>query len=215
MRTTEAGREAAASTIAAYDAMAEDYWNETQSRDLSADYALFFRHLKARAAGRALDLLDLLDLGCGPGRDLEHFARLGHRAVGVDGSARFVEMARAASGCEVLHQDLLALDLPAARFDGVFASASLFHIPPEALPQVLAVLHETLRSEGILFALNPRGRDEQGWLGDRFCCYYRIATWSRAVCAAGFERLACAYRPVGRPRAQQPWVSTVWRKRGE
>lgn len=210
MRTTEARREAAASTIAAYDAMAEDYWNETQSRDLSADYALFFRHLKAQRTGRALDLLDL---GCGPGRDLANFTRLGHRAVGVDGSARFVAMARAASGCEVLQQDLLALDLPPARFDGVFASASLFHIPPEALPQVLAVLHATLRPDGVLFALNPRGRDEQGWLGDRFCCYYRVATWCRVVREAGFDRLACAYRPAGRPRAQQNWVSTVWRKR--
>ena len=38
-------------------------------------------------------------------------------------------MARAHSGCEVWQQNFLALDLPAGRFDGVFANASLFHVP--------------------------------------------------------------------------------------
>ena len=49
-------------------------------------------------------------------------------------------MAREATGCEVLHQDFLALDLPAARFDGVFANASLFHVPGSELPRVLGEL---------------------------------------------------------------------------
>ena len=69
---------------------------------------------------------DILDLGCGPGRDLKTFTALGHRAVGLDGTPSFVAMARAASGCEVLHQDFLHLQLPAARFDGIFANAVLF-----------------------------------------------------------------------------------------
>lgn len=67
----------------------------------------------------------ILDLGCGPGRDLCTFRDLGHEAVGLDGAARFVDMTRRHTGGEVLHQDFLALDLPAAHFDGVFANASL------------------------------------------------------------------------------------------
>jgi SAM-dependent methyltransferase len=55
----------------------------------------------------------LLDLGCGPGRDLKAFTAMGHEAIGVDGSARFVAMARAYSGCEVWQQDFVQLDLPA------------------------------------------------------------------------------------------------------
>ena len=194
-------------TIAAYDRMAQAYWEETQHRDLAADYDLFLSHLEGGGP------LDLLDLGCGPGRDLRYFARLGHRAIGVDGSARFADMARANSGCPVLQQDLLALKLPAASYDGVFASASLFHVPPEGLPVVLASVHAALRPGGVLLALNPRGRDEQGWLGDRFCCYYRLTTWQRHLRAAGFAELARAYRPLGVPRARQHWVTTVWRKR--
>jgi len=79
----------------------------------------------------------ILDLGCGPGRDLRTFRDRGHVAVGLDGAPAFVAMARASTGCAVLEQDFLALDLPAARFDGVFANASLFHVPSRELPRVL------------------------------------------------------------------------------
>ena len=88
--------------------------------------------------------LDILDLGCGPGRDLRAFADLGHRPVGLDGAAPFVAMAMAYSGCPVWRQDFLALDLPAGRFDGIFANASLFHVPRADLPRVLAELRAAL-----------------------------------------------------------------------
>jgi SAM-dependent methyltransferase len=78
----------------------------------------------------------ILDFGCGPGRDLKAFSALGHIAIGLEGSARFAEMARAYSGCEVWQQDFLRLDLPQDRFDGVFANASLFHVPRVELPRV-------------------------------------------------------------------------------
>ena len=65
------------------------------------------------ATSRARAPFAILDLGCGPGRDLATFRDLGHEAIGVDGAARFVAMARAHSGCEVWQQNLLALALPA------------------------------------------------------------------------------------------------------
>ncbi len=64
----------------------------------------------------------ILDLGCGPGRDLRYFRSLGHHATGLDGSLEFVTMARRYSGCDVLHQDFLATVLPESHFDGVFCA---------------------------------------------------------------------------------------------
>src|SRR5258706_9091954 len=90
----------------------------------------------------------ILDFGCGPGRDLKAFKDLGHEPVGLEGSARFAAMAREFSGCEVLEQDFLSLELPAARFDGVFANASLFHVPGRELPRVLGEVHATLKPDG-------------------------------------------------------------------
>lgn len=197
-------REISRLTLSAYDQLADAYREETYTRERSADYELFFRHL----AG--VGPLDLLDVGCGPGRDLKHFRCLGHRAVGLDGSTRFVAMAQAYSGCPVLHQDLVALDLPTSCFDGVFASASLFHVPLTVLPGVLVALQKSLRPGGILFALNPRGQDEQGWVGDQHCGYLRLATWRRCMRAAGLSLIEYEYRPTGVPRRRQQWLASVW-----
>jgi SAM-dependent methyltransferase len=193
-------------TIAAYDRMADAYFEETRDRDLHADYDLFFRHLAGPMP------FNLLDLGCGPGRDLRYFTSLGHQAIGIDGSMRFVNMARSYSGCRVLHQDLRKLRLPRAQFDGAFASASLFHIPPADLPKTLCAIHAALKPGGVLVCINPRGQDEQGWMDDRFCVYYRPSTWRKLMRAAGFVELARGYRPRGLPRARQEWLTTAWRK---
>jgi SAM-dependent methyltransferase len=113
----------------------------------------------------------------------------------------------------VLHQDFLALDLPPARFDGVFANASLFHVPRTALPRVLAELRAALVERGVLFVSNPRGDDEEGWHGDRHGTYHSLETWRALVTAAGFDELSHYFRPPGKPRHQQPWLATVWRSR--
>ena len=199
-------REAAAVTIAEYDRIAAAYCRGTAGHDVSQNIAALLDAIEGEPPHV------ILDLGCGPGRDLRRFAALGHEAVGLDGSAAFVAMARAATDCEVLHQDFLALDLPPARFDGIFANASLFHVPGSQLARVLRELAATLRADGVLFCSNPRGRNEEGWVGGRYGCFHDIETWRAYVTAAGFRELHHYYRPPGRPREQQPWLATVWRK---
>ena len=69
------------------------------------------------------------------------------------------------------------MKLPENRFDGIFANASLFHVPSQELPRVLAGLSETLRSRGVLFCSNPRGNDEEGLSDDRYSCFFDHGTW--------------------------------------
>jgi SAM-dependent methyltransferase len=193
-------------TLGHYDRNAEAFFEGTRDHDVSQNIAALLVHIRGKPP------FTLLDFGCGPGRDLKAFTALGHTAVGLDGAARFVAMARAYSGCEVWHQDFLALDLPEHRFDGVFANAALFHVPSRELPRVLRELHATLKPEGVLFASNPRGRNEEGWNRGRYGTYYDLDTWRGFLAAAGFLELDHYYRPAGLPREQQPWLATVWRK---
>jgi SAM-dependent methyltransferase len=197
-----------ARTIAHYDASAASFWEGTRAHDVTQNYAALLGAIEAAPP------FTLLDLGCGPGRDLVYFRSLGHTAVGLDGSARFVELAQRNSGCEVLHQDFLHLSLPAARFDGIFANASLFHVPSRALREVLCALRSALKPRGVLFSSNPRGHDEEGFQGERYGCFWELETWRAHVTGAGFEAITHYYRPAGRPRHQQPWLASVWR-RGE
>ena len=195
-------------TIGHYNRRAEAYWQGTRDHDVSQNIAALLQHIEASAP------FAILDLGCGPGRDLMAFAKLGHIAVGLEGAARLAAMARTTSGCEVRQQDLLALDLPQQRFDGVFANAVLFHVPSQELPRVLHQLHATLKPGGVLFSSNPRGRNEEGWSGERYGAYHDLETWRRYLSAVGFIELDHYYRPAGLPREQQPWLASVWR-RGE
>jgi SAM-dependent methyltransferase len=193
-------------TIGHYDRTAEDFRDGTRDHDVNQNYRALLESIEGEPP------LSILDLGCGPGRDLRHFRSLGHEAVGLDGSKEFVAMARAFSGCEVLHQDFLAMDLPPSRFDGVFANASLFHVPSQELPRVLLELSRTLKPGGALFCSNPRGKNEEGFSGDRYSCFFELDTWRDFATAAGFLELRHYFRPPGLPCHQQPWLATVWRK---
>ncbi len=195
-----------ARTLAHYDDSARSFWEGTRHHDVSQNYAALLDAIEGQPP------FSLLDLGCGPGRDLIYFRSQGHEAIGLDGSASFVDMARTVSGCEVWHQDFLKLSLPAARFHGVFANASLFHVPDQELPRVLGDLHTTLVARGVLFCSNPRGQDTEGFSGDRYGAYYCLETWRARVTGAGFVEIAHYYRPEGKPRNEQPWLATVWRK---
>src|SRR5438105_15629228 len=72
-------------TIAHYDRFAEAYRDGTRDHDVNQNYAALLDAIEGDPP------YSILDLGCGPGRDLRYFRSLGHDAVGLDGSAEFVD----------------------------------------------------------------------------------------------------------------------------
>jgi len=193
-------------TLAHYEANAASFWEGTRDHDVSQNHAALLGAIGGTPP------FSILDFGCGPGRDLAYFRSLGHEAVGLDGCASFCAMARAHAGCDVLEQDFLALSLPAGRFDGIFANASLFHVPSLELPRVLGELRSALKPRGVLFSSNPRGDNSEGWNGNRYGAYHDLTRWVAIVTAAGFEEVTHYFRPEGKPREEQPWLATVFRR---
>jgi SAM-dependent methyltransferase len=193
-------------TIDHYQQRAADFWEGTRDHDVRQNIESLLKYIEVKPP------FTILDLGCGPGRDLKTFSDLGHVAVGLDGTSDFVDMARAHSGCEVWQQDFCKLKLPDNRFDGIFANASLFHVPSQELPRVLRELNATLKPGGVLFSSNPRGNNEEGWNNGRYGTYHDLESWWRYLSEAGFAELTHYYRPEGLPRDQQRWLAGVWRK---
>ena len=196
----------AGGTLEHYNQRANDFWEGTRGHDVSQNIEALLQYIEG------IPPYSILDFGCGPGRDLKAFAERGHRAVGLEGSPRFAVMARAYSGCEVLLQDFLKLNLTPGAFDGVFANASLFHVPSQELPRVLGELHACLKPRGTLFASNPHGDSREGWNRGRYGAYHDLESWRAYMLAAGFTELTHYYRPPNLPRAQQPWLASVWQK---
>ena len=206
MKLDEHELEAVASrTLQHYNEGAENFREGTQGHDVSQNIAALLQYIEGKPP------LAILDFGCGPGRDLKALVELGHAPIGLEGSERFAAMART-EGFEVWEQNFLALDLPDNGFDGVFANASLFHVPSQELPRVLLELHATLKPRGVLFSSNPHGRNEEGWHHGRYGVYHDLETWRRFMREARFVELTYYYRPAGLPCERQPWLATVWRK---
>jgi SAM-dependent methyltransferase len=200
--------EITARTLNNYDRMADSFWAGTRDHDVSQNYAALLDALAGSAP------LRLLDFGCGPGRDLMALTALGHVVTGLDGSPVFAEMARAQSGCCVLEQNFLELALDGRKFDGVFANASLFHVPRAELPRVLAELFRALVPGGVLFCSNPRSfeRDWEGFKGERYGTFLTVESWLEQIQAAGFVVERHFLRPTDKPANEQPWLAIVARR---
>ena len=194
-------------TLGHYDASAEAFWDGTRDHDVRQNIAALLRHLEGAGP------FAILDLGCGPGRDLATFRDLGHEAIGVDGAARFVEMARAHSGCEVWQQNLLALALPAGPLRRHLrqrrAAARARERAGAGAGRAAHGAAAARRAVQLDPARPGRGRLEQRPL-------QRLSRarepGSATAPTAGFVELEHYYRPEGRPREQQPWLASVWRR---
>jgi len=195
-------------TIAQYQAEADGFREGTWDHDVS-------QNRDALVAAMPKNPGKILDLGCGPGRDLVAFKGQGHTVIGLDATPAFVEMARQASGCEVWQQSFLSLDLPPETFDGIFANASLLHVPRNQMVRVLRDVWRSLVVEGALMMSMGRG-DWEGYTaretGYRYVVAWEYETLAPCVEQAGFEIVDHYYRPPGLPLQQQSWVVIVARK---
>jgi len=197
-----------ARTLSDYDQGAESFWLGTRDHDVTQNYAALLDAISAPAP------LRLLDLGCGPGRDLVALTARGHVVVGLDGSPVFAEMARRRSGCRVLQQNFLQLDLGQREFEGVFANASLFHVPRAELPRVLAQLFHALVPGGVVFCSNPRSftADWEGFKGERYGSFLTVDSWLATIASVGFVVERHFLRPADKPESEQPWLAIVARR---
>jgi SAM-dependent methyltransferase len=193
-------------TLAYYEQHAEEFRAATRDHDVSQNIATLLRHIEGKPP------FVILDFGCGPGRDLKALAGLGHTPIGLEGAASLAAIARADTGCEVWQQDFHRLSLPGARFDGIFANASLFHVPSQELPRVLRQLCFALKPGGVLFSSNPHGRNEEGWNRGRYGAYHDLEAWRRYMSDAAFIEIEYYYRPTGLTRERQPWLASAWRR---
>lgn len=148
-RTPPNGVESAlAETIASYETNAETYAKRYASLDMS-EYISSFLDVRPRVS------TPVLDAGCGAGRDCSRFAQRGVRAIGIDLSKKLVTIAAKQSGAQCVLGDLRALPFADQTFSGVWASASLVHLPRQealtvvtrTLPEAPARRHPTPRTQ--------------------------------------------------------------------
>lgn len=157
---------------------ATDYANRTIDADMSLLHNQFLARLPTGGS--------ILDAGCGAGRDLKVFIDRGYQACGIDASTSLVEIAKQYSGanCTVGRIEEIA-DI--SRFDGIWACASLLHLPKVDIELVLHRFRNALVPGGTLFASVQEGVGEQTAPDGRFFAHYQLDEFAKAVEAADFS----------------------------
>ncbi len=189
---------------AAYDGCVDDF--VARNREMPEPVAALGGELLARlpAAPR------ILDLGCGPGRDMAWLEARGASAVGLDVSGGMLAAARAQVRGELVQGDMRALPFAAASFDAVWCMAALLHVPKAEAPGVLAEVARVLRADG-LFAVGLKQGDGEGWeagptgWADRYFALYEPDELVALLARAGFVAGSIAANDGGRAR----WLTAV------
>lgn len=139
-----------------YDELAE-YWGNDKSLHSWGDEELIkFADLVKNGSGK-----DVLELGCGSGVQSKQLSELGLEVVGIDISPNMVfEARKRVPKAKFLVGDIATIRFPSASFDGIYARASLLHIPKDLIPKVFEAINKMLRSGGIFYLAVKEGKGE-------------------------------------------------------
>ncbi|THI85022.1 MAG: methyltransferase domain-containing protein [Nitrospira sp. CG24A] len=159
----------------------------------------------------------LLDLGCGGGQDAGNLARRGYRIVGVDRTSALLSAGRRRyRSLPLVCADLRDLPFQAMSFDGLWAAASLMHLPKSEARQILADLYRLIRPGGLLAATVTYGTKSRlvtdGWVPGRYFARWRKDELARAVRRAGWTILEL--NVVTNRERKGRWVNLLARKQG-
>lgn len=154
----------------------------------------------------------LLDLGCGAGQDAHYLARRGHRVIGLDRTMPLLQFAkRRAPSVPFLLADIRSLPIRAESLDGVWAAASLIHLPKRAVPSVLTALRQLVKSDGSLSATFTYGNNSRvkqtGWMPGRYFARWRKDELALALQRAGWTVLSL--RVVSNQERKGRWINVI------
>lgn len=184
-----------------YTENAQAFFADTVAVSMDSLYARFLPHIPPGGY--------ILDAGCGSGRDTLAFLQKGYHVTAFDASSTLATLAERHTGQPV--QVLRFQDLAWRReFDGIWACASLLHVPAADLPEALGRLALALRLGGVLYASFKYGRGEREHGGRRFTDIDEAGLRALLAQVPGLTELETWVTEDLRPgRAAEPWLNTL------
>jgi 2-polyprenyl-3-methyl-5-hydroxy-6-metoxy-1,4-benzoquinol methylase len=149
-------------TVSWYDENAQKYFAETKDFSMQKKYPQFLSHVP--------DGGEILDAGCGSGRDAKAFSQLGYKVTAFDASSELAKLASENTGLQVIHTTFEKFK-SVKRFDGIWACASLLHVPKENFEGAFTNLTNHLNANGVLCASMKLGETEEKDSKGRFFNY--------------------------------------------
>lgn len=111
----------------------------------------------------------ILDVGSGPGHDAQVFSESGLNVIGIDLSEKLLKIAsERVKNAQFLKMDMRRLDFPNKSFDGVWAMASVQHLPKSSVAQALSEFRRVIKDDGLLYVSVTIGDGERFETKDRY-----------------------------------------------
>ena len=146
-----------------YERYAIPYYEQTIDLDRKEEMQPFLAALPEGAE-------EILDLGCGSGRDTKILEELGYVVTAMDGSEKMCELAEIYTDQEVLHLKFEDMEFDEV-FDGIWACVSLTDVPSGEIETVMDRIMDALKPGGVLYFSVFEG-DRDGFYGGRYYCDY-------------------------------------------
>lgn len=190
-------------TLVYYQAHAEQFFADTQGVDMSSLHRCFLEQLPAGAR--------ILDAGCGSGRDSKAFVDLGYRVSAFDACEPLVALARTHTGIAVVQRSFADVD-EVACYDGIWACASLLHLPESELTTNLQRLWHALKPGGVFYLSFKYGEGARHHGGRHFtdATEKRLAEWLRAI--PDIESTKTWITEDQRPGRTERWLNALLRR---
>ncbi len=192
-------------TIAYYNARADHFFQATAHLDMSALYERFEKRLPQNAV--------VLDAGCGSGRDTLHFASKGFKVSAMDASSEMVRLARALTGLEVIESSFMEINED-QKYDGIWACASLLHVPRAQIDTVINKLSTALKADGVLYTSFKYGLSEEFRHGRLFNDYDQESFEKMLTNHPELTLVELWVTEDVRSDHQEKWLNGIMRKTG-
>ncbi len=190
-----------------------DYYNNNAYRftadTLDVEFSDIQDHFLAELQPGAL----ILDFGCGSGRDSRYFLQKGYKVEACDGSEEMVKTATKNAGIPVKQMLFSELD-EQERFDGIFACASILHVPSAELPDIIGKMKKAVKKGGILYISFKYGTFEGVRNGRYFTDQTKESLKQILDQVGGLNIISTGITGDARPgREDEKWLNVLLRRR--
>lgn len=190
-------------SIEYYNQNAADYFEQTVDIDMQEYWDRFTALLPEGGS--------ILDLGCGSGRDSAYFIAHGFDVTAMDASEEMCDLASIHIGQDVLDLSFSEMDFDQV-FDGIWACASLLHVPGDEIEDIFTKIVKSLKMNGILFMSFYYG-DFEGIRDGRYYKDYRTRPLKELVLRhEDMELIDIQKCEDVRPDSNRTWIYALVRR---